>query len=194
MKKIFLFAILLAAASEVFAQENEKVLPQRELQVEIGEALNLWYLISPESPNQYSVDRCIFPAFSLTYNHKINQKWWYGISAIYNYNREELFDNKDSYHLSVYRSNNHVFAAVPAIKFIYCNTETLQMYSGLQAGISLITAKIIRSKGEVSNGTNIGFWGQLIAFGINYGKDFYIGAEAGFGYKGVLNLIAGYRF
>ena len=194
MKKIFLFTILLAAASEVFAQENEKVLPQRELQIEIGEALNLWYLISPESPNQYSVDRCIFPAFSLTYNHKINQKWWYGISAIYNYNREELFDNKDSYHLSVYRSNNHVFAAVPAIKFIYCNTETLQMYSGLQAGISLITAKIIRSKGEVSNGVNIGFWGQLIAFGINYGKDFYIGAEAGFGYKGVLNLVAGYRF
>ena len=194
MKKIFLFAILLATASEVFAQENEKVLPQRELQIEIGEALNLWYLISPESPNQYSVDRCIFPAFSLTYNHKINQKWWYGISAIYNYNREELFDNKDSYHLSVYRSNNHVFAAAPAIKFIYCNTETLQMYSGLQAGISLITAKIIRSKGEVSNGTNIGFWGQLIAFGINYGKDFYIGAEAGFGYKGMLNLTAGYRF
>ena len=194
MKKIFLFVILLAASSGVFAQENEKVLPQRELQVEIGEALNLWYLISPESPNQYSVDRCIFPAFSLTYNHKINQKWWYGISAIYNYNREELFDNKDSYHLSMYRSNNHVFAAVPAIKFIYCNTETLQMYSGLQAGISLITAKIIRSKGEVSNGTNIGFWGQLIAFGINYGKDFYIGAEAGFGYKGMLNLTAGYRF
>ena len=194
MKKIFLFAILLAASSGVFAQENEKVLPQRELQIEIGEALNLWYLISPESPNQYSVDRCIFPAFSLTYNHKINQKWWYGISAIYNYNREELFDNKDSYHLSMYRSNNHVFAAVPAIKFIYCNTETLQMYSGLQAGISLITAKIIRSKGEVSNGVNIGFWGQLIAFGINYGKDFYIGAEAGFGYKGMLNLTAGYRF
>ena len=194
MKKIFLFVILLAASSGVFAQEIEKVLPQRELQVEIGEALNLWYLISPESPNQYSVDRCIFPAFSLTYNHKINQKWWYGISAIYNYNREELFDNKDSYHLSVYRSNNHVFAAAPAIKFIYCNTETLQMYSGLQAGISLITAKIIRSKGEVSNGTNIGFWGQLIAFGINYGKDFYIGAEAGFGYKGMLNLTAGYRF
>ena len=194
MKEIFLFVILLAASSGVFAQENEKVLPQRELQIEIGEALNLWYLISPESPNQYSVDRCIFPAFSLTYNHKINQKWWYGISAIYNYNREELFDNKDSYHLSVYRSNNHVFAAVPAIKFIYCNTETLQMYSGLQAGISLITAKIIRSKGEVSNGTNIGFWGQLIAFGINYGKDFYIGAEAGFGYKGMLNLTAGYRF
>ena len=194
MKKMFLFAILLAASSGVFAQENEKVLPQRELQVEIGEALNLWYLISPESPNQYSVDRCIFPAFSLTYNHKINQKWWYGISAIYNYNREELFDNKDSYHLSVYRSNNHVFAAAPAIKFIYCNTATLQMYSDLQAGISLITAKIIRSKGEVSNGTNIGFWGQLIAFGINYGKDFYIGAEAGFGYKGMLNLTAGYRF
>ena len=194
MKKIFLFTILLAASSGVFAQENEKVLPQRELQIEIGEALNLWYLISPESPNQYSVDRCIFPALSLTYNHKINQKWWYGISAIYNYNREELFDNKDSYHLSMYRSNNHVFAAVPAIKFIYCNTETLQMYSGLQAGISLITAKIIRSKGEVSNGVNIGFWGQLIAFGINYGKDFYIGAEAGFGYKGMLNLTAGYRF
>ncbi len=194
MKKIFLFTILLAASSGVFAQENEKVLPQRELQIEIGEALNLWYLISPESPNQYSVDRCIFPAFSLTYNHKINQKWWYGISAIYNYNREELFDNKDSYHLSMYRSNNHAFAAVSAIKFIYCNTETLQMYSGLQAGISLITAKIIRSKGEVSNGANIGFWGQLIAFGINYGKDFYIGAEAGFGYKGMLNLTVGYRF
>ena len=193
MKKVLFLIIVFTVSLNGFSQDDKQTLKQ-ELQIEIGEALNLWYLISPESPNQYSVDRCIFPAFSLTYKHKINQKWWYGISAIYNYNREELFDNKDSYHLSVYRSNNHVFAAVPAIKFIYCNTETLQMYSGLQAGISLITAKIIRSKGEVSNGANIGFWGQLIAFGINYGKDFYIGAEAGFGYKGVLNLVAGYRF
>jgi len=194
MKKVLFLIIVFTVSLNVFSQDGKQITLKRELQVEIGEALNLWYLISPESPNQYSVDRCIFPAFSLTYNHKINQKWWYGISAIYNYNREELFDNKDSYHSSVYRSNNHVFAAAPAIKFIYCNTATLQMYSGLQAGISLITAKIIRSKGEVSNGTNIGFWGQLIAFGINYGKDFYIGAEAGFGYKGMLNLTAGYRF
>ena len=29
---------------------------------------------------------------------------------------------------------------------------------------------------------------------LEFGKDFYIGAEAGFGYKGVLNLVAGYRF
>ena len=182
MKKVLFLIIVFTVSLNGFSQDDKQTLKQ-ELQIEIGEALNLWYLISPESPNQYSVDRCIFPAFSLTYNHKINQNW---------HNRRRT--TKDAYHLSVYRSNNHVFAAVPAIKFIYCNTETLQMYSGLQAGISLITAKIIRSKGEVSNGANIGFWGQLIAFGINYGKDFYIGAEAGFGYKGVLNLVAGYRF
>ena len=191
MKKIFLFVILLAASSGVFAQENEKVLPQRELQVEIGESA-IMQLLSGENTS---------PTISVTHNRRINEKWWYGISAAYSRNsihnlvytgtfyKEGTFQS-----INVLRSNNDVFSIAPSIKFSYYNAERVQMYSGLQAGISLISGKNLYVDGRTVAGSTMSFFFQLTAFGINYGKDFYIGAEAGFGYKGVLNLVAGYRF
>lgn len=191
MKKIFLFAILLAAASEVFAQENEKVLPQRELQVEIGESA-IMQLLSGENTS---------PTISVTHNRRINEKWWYGVSATYSRNSVHnlvytgtIYKEGTFQSINVLRSNNDVFSIAPAIKFSYYNAERVQMYSGLQAGISLISGKNLYVDGRTVAGSTMSFFFQLTAFGINYGKDFYIGAEAGFGYKGVLNLVAGYRF
>ena len=191
MKKIFLFTILLAAASEVFAQENEKVLPQRELQVEIGESA-IMQLLSGENTS---------PTISVTHNRRINEKWWYGVSAAYSRNSVHNLVYTGTFYkegtfqsINVLRSNNDVFSIAPAIKFSYYNAERVQMYSGLQAGISLISGKNLYVDGRTVVGSTMSFFFQLTAFGINYGKDFYIGAEAGFGYKGVLNLVAGYRF
>ena len=191
MKKIFLFAILLAAASGVFAQENEKVLPQRELQVEIGESA-IMQLLSGENTS---------PTISVTHNRRINEKWWYGVSAAYSRNSAHnlvytgtIYKEGTFQSINVLRSNNDVFSIAPAIKFSYYNAERVQMYSGLQAGISLISGKTLYVDGRTVAGSTMSFFFQLTAFGINYGKDFYIGAEAGFGYKGVLNLVAGYRF
>ena len=191
MKKIFLFVILLAASSGVFAQENEKVLPQRELQVEIGESA-IMQLLSGENTS---------PTISVTHNRRINEKWWYGVSAAYSRNSVHnlvytgtFYKEGTSLSINVLRSNNDVFSIAPAIKFSYYNAERVQMYSGLQAGISLISGKNLYVDGRTVAGSTMSFFFQLTAFGINYGKDFYIGAEAGFGYKGVLNLVAGYRF
>ena len=191
MKKIFLFVILLAASSEVFAQENEKVLPQRELQVEIGESA-IMQLLSGENTS---------PTISVTHNRRINEKWWYGVSAAYSRNSVHnlvytgtIYKEGTFQSINVLRSNNDVFSIAPAIKFSYYNAERVQMYSGLQAGISLISGKNLYVDGRTVAGSTMSFFFQLTAFGINYGKDFYIGAEAGFGYKGVLNLVAGYRF
>ena len=191
MKKIFLFAILLAASSGVFAQENKKVLPQRELQAEIGESA-IMQLLSGENTS---------PTISVTHNRRINEKWWYGVSAAYSRNSVHNLVYTGTFYkegtfqsINVLRSNNDVFSIVPAIKFSYYNAERMQMYSGLQAGISLISGKNLYVDGRTVAGSTMSFFFQLTAFGINYGKDFYIGAEAGFGYKGVLNLVAGYRF
>ncbi len=191
MKKIFLFVILLAASSGVFAQENEKVLPQRELQVEIGESA-IMQLLSGENTS---------PTISVTHNRRINEKWWYGVSAAYSRNSVHnlvytgtIYKEGTFQSINVLRSNNDVFSIAPAIKFSYYNAERVQMYSGLQAGISLISGKNLYVDGRTVAGSTMSFFFQLTAFGINYGKDFYIGAEAGFGYKGMLNLTAGYRF
>lgn len=191
MKKIFLFVILLAASSGVFAQENEKVLLQRELQVEIGESA-IMQLLSGENTS---------PTISVTHNRRINEKWWYGVSAAYSCNSVHnlvytgtIYKEGTFQSINVLRSNNDVFSIAPAIKFSYYNAERVQMYSGLQAGISLISGKNLYVDGRTVAGSTMSFFFQLTAFGINYGKDFYIGAEAGFGYKGVLNLVAGYRF
>ena len=138
MKKIFLFVILLAASSGVFAQENEKVLPQRELQVEIGESA-IMQLLSGENTS---------PTISVTHNRRINEKWWYGVSAAYSRNSVHnlvytgtIYKEGTFQSINVLRSNNDVFSIAPAIKFSYYNAERVQMYSGLQAGISLIAAK-----------------------------------------------------
>ena len=186
MKKIFLFTILLAASSGVFAQENEKVLPQRELQVEIGESA-IMQLLSGENTS---------PTISVTHNRRINEKWWYGVSAAYSRNSVHNLVYTGTFYkegtfqsINVLRSNNDVFTIAPAIKFSYYNAERVQMYSGLQAGISLISGKNLYVDGRTVSGSTMSFFFQLTAFGINYGKDFYIGAEAGFGYKGVLNLV-----
>lgn len=190
MNRYILLVLLSVVYLGVSAQEAEPTLLQRELQIEIGESAIIQY-ISGENNS---------PTISTTYNRRINKKWWYGVSAAYSHDSRNRVYTGTLYKENTYKaidilcSNNDVFSIIPAIKFSYYNGERLQMYSGLQAGFSLVCGKNLYADGRTVSGSTMNFFLQLTAFGINYGKDFYIGAEAGLGFKGVLNFVAGYRF
>ncbi len=197
MKKVFLLFVILATAYNAFAQEGAN-LPQREIQIEIGEAQNILpisniYKYSNIMGDTTSIQRALSPVLAITHHRQINPKWWYGVSVAY-YNLSQRATGKDNNVLYYSETKANEFAIIPSVKFSYCNKDWLQMYSGLQAGMSFAFGKTTYSTGNVSSGSSLSFFGQLTAFGINYGKDFYIGAEIGFGHKGVLNFVAGYRF
>lgn len=197
MKKVFLLIAILAMAYNAFAQEDTN-LSKREIQIEIGDAQNLLpisiYKYSNIMGDTTSIMRALSPVISITHHRQINPKWWYGVSVAYR-NLYQRSEGKEKNVLYYSEAKTNEFAIIPSVKFSYCNKDWLQMYSGLQAGMSFAFGKIAYSTGRISSGTSsLCFFGQLTAFGINYGKDFYIGAEIGFGHKGVLNFVAGYRF
>jgi hypothetical protein len=120
----------------------------------------------------------------------------YGVSLAYNRRVERMLHDEGAYLKQYSIQDIRSYAIVPSVKYLYKNTETLQMYSGLQAGmcISDIPYTVYGAGKERESSSTIGFFGQLTLFGITYGRGFYVGAEAGIGFKGVLNFVSGYRF
>jgi hypothetical protein len=120
----------------------------------------------------------------------------YGVSFAYNRRVERMLHDEGAYLKQYSMQDIRSYAIVPSVKYLYKNTETLQMYSGLQAGmcISDIPYTVYGAGKERESSSTIGFFGQLTLFGITYGRGFYVGAEAGIGFKGVLNFVSGYRF
>jgi hypothetical protein len=120
----------------------------------------------------------------------------YGVSLAYNRRVERMLHDEGAYLKQYSIQDIRSYAIVPSVKYLYKNTETLQMYSGLQAGMCIadIPYTVYGAGKERESLSTIGFFGQLTLFGITYGRGFYVGAEAGIGFKGVLNFVSGYRF
>ena len=198
MKKILVVVIFFMLSLVTFAQQETNILLQRELQIEIGESNNLIrpILSSIFSPSEYRLEGAYSPTVSLSYHNSIGSKWMYGVSLAYNRRVERMLHDEGAYLKQYSIQDIRSYAIVPSVKYLYKNTETLQMYSGLQAGmcISDIPYTVYGAGKERESSSTIGFFGQLTLFGITYGRGFYVGAEAGIGFKGVLNFVSGYRF
>ena len=199
-RKIGLFLIMLLSivSLNVFAQQEGNAMLQRELQIEIGESNNLIrpILSSIFSPSEYTLFLDHSPTVALSYHNSIGSRWMYGVSLAYNRRVERMFHDKGTYFKQYSIQDIRSYAIVPSVKYLYKNTETLQMYSGLQAGMCIadIPYTVYEEGKERESSSTIGFFGQLTLFGITYGRGFYVGAEAGIGFKGVLNFVSGYRF
>lgn len=199
-RKIGLFMIMLLSivSLNVFAQQEGNAVLQRELQVEMGESNNLIrpILSSIFSPSEYRLEGAYSPTVALSYHNSIGSRWMYGVSLAYNRRVERMLHDEGAYLKQYSIQDIRSYAIVPSVKYLYKNTETLQMYSGLQAGMCIadIPYTVYGVGKERESSSTIGFFGQLTLFGITYGRGFYVGAEAGIGFKGVLNFVSGYRF
>ena len=198
MKKLFLIAVTAFLSLNVFSQDYK----QNEFQFEVGEALNIYNkCIVGNSKSYYgNVFSQSSPALSLGYYRFATRNIAYGFTAGYTQgNIENSIVSVNGLNESIenYFENSKVFYFAPTFKWAYYNKTSLQMYSGLQAGMSLKNS-IVNTGDRMSDKSykhsSMLFFGQVTAFGISYGEKFYVGCEVGFGYKGLLNLTAGYRF
>lgn len=198
MKRTLLFAVLFVCCSAVFAQSDGDI-HKREIQVEIGEATQMIIGQSvidvPGVPKRRShmLNVSSSPAISITYHQNINGKFWYGVSASFKQKFFFIYPTYTGKRGSL--EANNIFALMPALKFAYYNSERLQMYSELQFGFSVSTGKTVYNDTNTEDrNATVGLFGQLTGFGIRYGKDFFIGTELGYGSKGIINFVAGYKF
>lgn len=195
MRKTLLFTILFVCSSAIFAQTNDNSYPKGEIQLEIGEATQM--IIGERLTNLNAgsgmLSNYSSPAISITYHRNINNRFWYGVSAsfkqAFTYGYPQYTGGEDS------KEIGNIFAFMPSLKFAYYNSDKLQMYSSIQAGFCFLAGKPLYGFTNANGySAKVGLFGQLTGFGIRYGKDFFIGTELGYGSKGIINFIAGYKF
>jgi hypothetical protein len=182
-KTILSLLVFIAISAGINAQNSEATLPSREFQAGIGDAMSIYGNFLGNELYMSS------PTLSLSYHQRINSWLWYGATLAYNAN------HYNDYNLKI-KQNIRTLSFAPSLRFSYVNKPNLLMYSGLQAGFSWQKFYNTDIDGKLDNqySNQIWFLGQATAFGITFGKDFFIGGEVGFGHKGILNFVAGYRF
>lgn len=82
-------------------------------------------------------------------------------------------------------TNYHTLAA--EVQYNYISREYFRLYSGLGAGITSYTEKYEPNTGGTEKNTAGHFNFQISAIGIKFGNRIGAMAEAGFGYKGLIN-------
>lgn len=93
--------------------------------------------------------------------------------------------------------NNTGIYLTAGLRFTYYQTDYVQLYSGLSAGVRLnIESKqsTLPYNSYAPSLESAGFIFQATAFGVRFGKQVYGFVELGYGYKSILSVGIGTRF
>ena len=97
----------------------------------------------------------------------------------------------------IFNYTNTSLYLTAGVRFIYYQTNFVQLYSGLSVGVRMnIESKTstLPYDSYVPSIENVGVAFQATAFGVRFGKKVYGFAELGCGYKGILSIGIGTRF
>ncbi|MCX6278046.1 MAG: hypothetical protein NT004_08105 [Bacteroidetes bacterium] len=83
--------------------------------------------------------------------------------------------------------NYYLINVLPRVDFHYVNKGIFSMYSGVQAGATVILWQD-RKGSTNSNDTGVGFAFHVNAFGMRIGKEFGAFMEWGYGFRGIVNV------
>ncbi len=91
---------------------------------------------------------------------------------------------------------NSYYTIMPEINLEYVRSEWVQLYSGIGAGITILSQNFNSTKTEVasSSASEIIFNFHVNAIGMRIGKAFGASVELGVGAKGIFNAGLNYRF
>lgn len=131
-------------------------------------------------------------AITLDYDYAIADKLTLGIGLAYEKIEKDILNSSKS---KIGKQTNDDMTGVASIKYSYISTSRLRLYSGLGAGYSLDYQHFKSDTNTKDNnkGNTGNFNFQVTALGIRIGGRFGIHAEAGFGYKGIINAGVNYR-
>lgn len=211
MKKTIIALSLLLLVTTTFAQEQEQGkwggLPRHELSLGIGDCLIPNLLYSGHFKPFWGVDPCCnfmdfedlmntptyhdnyysTPVVSAGYLFRVTKFLWLGANVNWVGIFGNIYDATTDLKINTYRENQIAF--LPTIRFSYLNKKYVTLYSGLSTGFVLSDVK----NGDTKSLTPY-FAGQLTAFGVSAGKNWFGYTEFGIGYKGFINAGFGCKF
>jgi len=83
--------------------------------------------------------------------------------------------------------NYYLINVLPRLDFQYVNKGIFSMYSGIQAGATVILWQDREGSTNLTD-TGVGFAYHVNAFGMRIGKEFGAYMEWGFGFRGIVNV------
>ncbi len=124
--------------------------------------------------------------YHLKYTYRAGKMFPVGVSAGYERMSSDLVD-KDQTLVGKEEGEYITIAAEGAIRYV--NKRIFQMYSGLAAGYTFASSKIVEQDGEESNSDHFNHFNfQVNVVGIRIGTVVGGFLELGFGYKGIVNF------
>ncbi|WP_196888882.1 outer membrane beta-barrel protein [Aureivirga sp. CE67] len=128
----------------------------------------------------------------INYKYAVQDRWMIGAAFAY----ESIKKDVNFSGVRAGKQKNQSYTVVIETDYRYISSSLFQMYSGAGIGYTFtnqdFTANSTANTSTSDNGGNVNF--QLTAVGLRLGSDFAFFAEAGFGYKGILNAGLSYQF
>ncbi|MDR0828668.1 MAG: hypothetical protein LBN95_00955 [Prevotellaceae bacterium] len=189
MKKPLILLITLLFFSALSAQKNFK---QHEIKFAYGTS---W--LFPNLLSDWQADYGLHGNFSVAYFYRPVKWLWAGVNSVNFIANPDKFSWREYYPNGSYRDFMKKYPAyclvlAPEVRFSFVNTEYMTMYGAFSAGVAF----------ERWHSQNTAHWDnylyyQITLFGCNFylgeNKMFFIGCEAGIGFKGGLNAHFGIK-
>jgi hypothetical protein len=194
MKRIILIAIILFSISVSHAQ-TDTTFYKHEVKVSVSAGLMPTLFLLTVAQSDYSC----YATLSFSYLYRPYKWLWVGGNFVNFFSERITYSWREYYPNGNYRdfskSKRKYFAAIaPEVRFSMVNTKYIILYGALSAGLGIEDGY----DNKWNKYPKVFPYFHFTCFGLssNFGKNknIFIGGEVGIGFKGHLNVHAGYRF
>jgi len=196
MKKLSSIIIVLFFVNNLYSQEkdstNKFVFLKHEVRLSYG----------METFPNFHLNNLFLGGFTANYMYRVVKWFWVGGNINWQFPSDiEYYRWSEYYADGTFKdfeisARNNFLAIAPELRFSYTNKKWTTLYSALSAGYGIHTG--IHKKNQLNDFFNNYWFWNITFFGANFhiGKkqSFILGFEFGLGFKGAINVHAGYRF
>ena len=189
MKRAVLIAVFLIFAFALQAQKDT-LFRKHELRASVGDAL-LFSIFFPK--NVYPVN------VSVSYFYRPVKWFWVGGNFLNYFGRSIPYQWREYYVNGNYQDfskSKMAYSGViaPEIRFSYLNRKSIILYSAFSAGIGFENGYDNKLQKYSRRFSYLHFTCFGFSYGFEQNERIFMGGEFGIGYKGFLEIHAGYRF
>lgn len=193
MKKITFILLAIMLAFPLHAQFEKHEISASYGMVTVDQVADFFeqILVSIFTLGHYNTENYSYSgAIFMTYRYGVSHRWDVGLSAgIDRVQADLMWDDEIQ---GFFKKNHTTFAAETDIRWI--KKSFVELYTGIGLGYTFTnnSAELLNGDSEIVNTGHV--TGQLDILGIRLGKKIGFYTEFGFGYKGILNFGASYKF
>lgn len=193
MKKIFVLLLIAALAFPARAQFEQHEISASYGMVTVDQVADIiaGLLLSVFTLGNFEMDNHDYSgAWFLTYKYGVTYRLDLGLTAGLDRVKGDLLWNDEIE--GSFRQGHYTVAAEMTYRWV--KKDLLNLYSGIGLGYTLTNSYADFINGDTESVNTGHVTGQMNLMGLRIGKKFGVFSEFGFGYKGLLNFGASYRF